>query len=104
MAIINIRNAEVTRTFSFNGGTGAGLKETFTKRDGSEGATYYSAFFEGEHSLSKGDRGNFSGLLGTKVSTYEKDGETKYGVDVTLNSARFEAADSGSDSDEEAPF
>ena len=102
MAIINLRNVEVTRTFW--GGKGAGLKEAFRKNDGTEGARYYSAFFDEEHGLSEGDRGNFSGLLGTKVSTYEKDGETKYGVDVTLNSARFEAADSGSDSDEEAPF
>lgn len=102
MAIINIKNAEVTRVF-YNG-LGAGLKESFTTRSGEKAARYYSAFFDEEHSLSKGDRGNFSGLLGTKVSTYEKDGETKYGVDVTLNSARFEAADSGSDSDEEAPF
>lgn len=100
MAIISIRNAEVTRTF-WNG-KGAGLKEAFRKNDGTEGARYYSAFFDEEHGLSEGDRGNFSGLLGTKVSTYEKDGETKYGVDVTLNSARFEAGDGGSDAEE--PF
>ena len=104
MAIINLRNAEVTRTFW--GGKGAGLKESFRKQDGTEGAAYYSAFFDEEHGLSEGDRGNFSGLLGTKVSTYEKDGETKYGVDVTLNSARFEAGDGGSasDDDDSAPF
>lgn len=102
MAIINIRNAEVTRTF-YNG-KGAGLKESFKLRDGSDGVRYYSAFFDAEHGLSEGDRGNFSGLLGTKVSTYEKDGETKYGVDVTLNSARFEAGDGGSASDDESPF
>ena len=102
MAIINIRNAEVTRTF-YNG-KGAGLKETFKLRDGGDGARYYSAFFDEEHGLSEGDRGNFSGLLGTKVSSYEKDGETKYGVDVTLNSARFEAGDGGSAPDDDAPF
>ena len=104
MAIISIRNAEVTRTF-WNG-KGAGLKESFRKQDGEEGARYYSAFFDEEHGLSEGDRGNFSGLLGTKVSTYEKDGETKYGVDVTLNSARFQVFDGGSasDDDDSAPF
>lgn len=100
MAIINIRNAEVTRTF-YNG-LGAGIKETFTLRDGQEGARYYSAFFDKPHGLSEGQVGNFSGLLGTKVSTYEKDGETKYGVDVTLNSARFEAAEASDSSD--TPF
>lgn len=101
MAIISIRNAEVTRTF-WNG-KGAGLKEAFRKNDGTEGARYYSAFFDEEHGLSEGDRGNFSGLLGTKVSTYEKDGETKYGVDVTLNSARFEVY-VNSAPDDDAPF
>lgn len=98
MAIISIRNAEVTRVF-YNG-KGAGIKESFTLRDGGEGARYYSAFFDEEHGLSEGDRGDFSGLLGTKVNQYEKDGETKYGVDVTLNSARFEAASD----DDGAPF
>ena len=102
MAIIVVQ-AEVTRTF-YNG-KGAGLKETFKLRDGSEGAKYYSAFFEEEHGLSEGDRGKFSGLLGTKVSEYEKDGETRHGVDVTLNSTRFERDDSaGSADDDSEPF
>lgn len=94
MAIITIKNAEVTRTF-YNG-LGAGLKETFKLRNGEEGVKYYSAFFDEAHGLSEGDRGKFSGLLGTKVSEYEKDGETRYGVDVTLNSTRFEADESAS--------
>lgn len=103
MAFINVKNAEVTRTF-WNG-QGAGLKETFKKKDGTEGAAYYSAFFDEEHGLSEGDRGNFSGLLGAKVSEYEKDGETRHGVDITLNSTRFEAVDGGSASDDsDAPF
>lgn len=102
MAIINIRNAEVTRTF-YNG-LGAGIKETFKLRSGEEGSRYYSAFFDEPHGLSEGDRGNFSGLLGTKVSTYEKDGETKYGVDVVLNSARYEAGEDQPEDDDSTPF
>ena len=99
MAIISIRNAEVTRTF-YNG-QGAGLKESFTLRNGEEGARYYSAFFEKPHGLTEGQRGNFSGLLGTKVSEYERDGEIKHGVDVTLNNTRFEAVE---DDDWGSPF
>lgn len=103
MAIINIRNAEVTRTF-FNG-KGAGLKETFKLRDGGEGVKYYSAFFEEEHGLSEGDVGNFSGLLGTKVSEYtDKQGETRQGVDITLNSTRYEQGENQAAAGSDEPF
>lgn len=99
MAIAYVKNAEVTRTF-YNG-LGAGFKETFQKRDGTEGAKYYSAFFEEPHGLSEGDTGTVSGLLGTKVNEYEVNGEVRQGVDITLNNARFEA-DSGGGA--ESPF
>lgn len=104
MAIINIRNAEVTRTF-YNG-KGVGLKETFKKQDGTEGASYYTAWFENDPGLSEGDRGNFSGLHSAKISEYEKDGETRRNVEVALNSARYEAAEGGSApaDDDSAPF
>lgn len=103
MAILNIRNAEVTRTF-YNG-LGAGLKETFTLRSGEEGARYYSAFFEEPHGLSEGDKGDVSGLFSAKVNEYTtKDGETKQGVDVTLNSARFSPSDDQPEDDGDFPF
>lgn len=95
MAILNIRNAEVTRTF-YNG-LGAAFKEEFKLRNGETGARYYSAFFETPHGLSEGERGNVSGLFSAKVSEFEKDGEVRHGVDVTLNNARFEAADAPDD-------
>lgn len=104
MAIINIRNAEVTRTFF--GGKGVAIKETFQKSDGTEGASYFTAWFKEDPSLEVGMRGNFSGLHGVKISEYEKDGEMRQSVDVSLNNARFEAAEGGSQGgyDEEAPF
>ena len=101
MAILNIRNAEVTRTF-YNG-LGAAFKETFQLRNGETGARYYSAFFENPHGLTEGDRGNVSGLFSAKVSEFEKDGEVRHGVDVTLNNARFESTGGGSD-DADSPF
>lgn len=103
MAILNIRNAEVTRTF-YNG-LGAGLKETFTLRSGEEGARYFSAFFEEPHGLSEGDKGDVSGLFSAKVNEYQtKEGETKHGVDVTLNSARFSPAEGSDSGDGDLPF
>lgn len=92
-----IVNGSVQRTF-FDG-KGASVKETFTKRDGTEGASYYTAFFDAPHGLSEGDTGKFSGLLSAKSNSYEKDGETRHSADIVLNSAKFEAAES-----EDAPF
>lgn len=92
-----IVNGSVQRTF-FDG-KGASVKETFTKRDGTEGASYYTAFFDAPHGLSEGDTGKFSGLLSAKSNSYEKDGETRHSADIVLNSAKFEAAES-----EDTPF
>lgn len=92
-----IVNGTVQRTF-FEG-KGASVKETFTKRDGTEGASYYTAFFDAPHGLSEGDTGKFSGLLSAKSNSYEKDGETRHSADIVLNSAKFEAAES-----EDTPF
>ena len=97
MAFINV-TGEVTRTF-WNG-QGAGIKESWTTNEGEERAAYYSAFFEEPHGLEEGDAGKFSGRLGVKPNTYEKNGETKHGVDVTINATRFTPADA----DDEAPF
>lgn len=91
-----IVNGTVQRTF-FDG-KGASVKETFTKRDGTEGASYYTAFFDAPHGLAEGATGKFSGLLSSKVSSYEKEGETRHSADIVLNSAKFEAAESDADS------
>lgn len=93
-----IVNGTVQRTF-FEG-KGASVKETFTKRDGTEGASYYTAFFESPHGLSEGDTGKFSGLLSAKSREYEgNDGQTRHSADIVLNSAKFETAES-----EDSPF
>lgn len=93
-----IVNGSVNRTF-FEG-KGASIKETFTKRDGTEGASYYTAFFDAPHGLNEGDTGKFSGLLSAKTSQYEKDGENRVSADIVLNSAKFEAVTV----DEDQPF
>lgn len=93
---IAIVNGTVNRVF-YNG-QGASIKESFTKRDGTEGASYYTAFFDQPHGLDEGATGKFSGLLSTKIRDYDdKDGNPKQSLDVVLNSARFEAAQDDSD-------
>lgn len=83
-----IVNGTVVRTF-YNG-KGVSIKETFTKRDGEEGSAYYSAFFQEPHNLDEGDSGTFKGNLSAKVNEYEKDGETRRNVDLTLNQTKVE--------------
>ena len=85
-------NGSVNRVF-FNG-KGASVVETFQKRDGTEGKSYYTAFFDEPHGLDEGATGKFSGLLSVKGKSYtNKDGDEVNGFDVVLNSARFEPAD-----------
>ncbi len=86
MAWITVRNAEVTNVF-YND-TGAKIKESFTKRDGEPGAMYFSAFFDGPHGLSIGDKGTFGGVLGVKPEMYQD----KPQANVTINQATYEAA------------
>lgn len=83
-----IVKGEVTNTF-FEG-KGLKVKETFTKRDGTEGSNYYSVFFEEPHGLDVGERGTFQGP-GT-VKAEEHDGQ--WWGRLTVNNARFEPEDS----------
>lgn len=88
----------------FYEGKGLKIKESFTKRDGSEGASYYSAFFEAPHGLNVGDSAKFSGLLGAKGRTYDKqDGSVGVSADLTLNNAKAEDVSSGGDN-QDGPF
>lgn len=85
-----IVNGEVTSTF-YNG-TGAKVKESFTKQDGSQGSVYYSVFFDSAHGLEVGDTGKFSGFSSAKAEEYPEGSGTWYGR-TTLNKAKYEPAD-----------
>lgn len=69
--------------------------EKFTKRDGTEGASYYSAFFTEPHGLNEGDSGVFKGNLSVSLRNYEVEGETRYSADATINNTRVEEVVSG---------
>jgi hypothetical protein len=88
-----IINGEVNRTF-FDG-KGASIVEKFTKRDGTEGASYYSAFFAEPHGLEVGDSGVFKGNLSVSLRSYEVEGEVRYSADATINNTKAEDVVSG---------
>lgn len=81
---------EGTVTRTFYDGKGAAIKETFAKRDGTEGAAYYSAFFTEPHGLNEGDSGVFKGNISVSLRSYEKDNETKFSADATINNTKVE--------------
>jgi hypothetical protein len=85
-----ILNGEVVGTF-YNG-KGARIKESFTKRDGTEGAQYFSAFFEEPHGLNEGDSGVFKGTFSASINEYadKQTGEPRYSAQVTLNNTKAE--------------
>jgi len=87
MAYVTVKGS-VTRTF-FEG-RGAEVTEKFKRRDGSDGSTRWSIFFDEPHGLSEGDVVEVSGMHGDKVDEWQnRDGETVHSVKRTLNKARL---------------
>lgn len=91
-----IINGEVTNVF--HEGKGAKVKETFTKRDGTEGTALYSVWFEAPHGLSIGDTGKFSGPSSLATEEYPEGSGTWY-ARLSLNNTRFEPSEAA-----EKPF
>lgn len=92
---------EVTRVFHH--GKGVAITESFEKRDGTIGNSYYTAWFEDDSGLQEGDYGKFSGLFSIKVDNWEdkKTGEPRTGYTPTMNNTRFEyESDEGGSSDD----
>ena len=90
MAIVNIKGT-VTRVFFH--GKGAEVAETFKKRDGSEGTTRWSCWFEDEHLLLEGAQVSVSGLHGDSVDDWtDKQGQVRHSVKRSVNGARLTGA------------
>lgn len=60
------------------------LWETFDV-NGREAYRKWTIWFPIEHDIAKGDFIEVEGNLGTKIGSYEKDGETKQTVECSLN-------------------
>lgn len=90
MAKIVVENATVERVFhTQNGSTGVALVETYTPKGGGESRrSWFTAWFQQDPRLEVGQVVSVSGFHGAKMREYEKDGETRRSVDVSVNSAR----------------
>ncbi len=97
MATVTIKSATVARIIE---GYGFSVAETFKKRDGSEGKSYYTIWTDAKF-LAVGDKISVSGLLGVKVDEYtNRDGELKQIAAVSINNAEVKLLESA----EDAPF
>lgn len=76
----------------FFDGKGVRIKESFIKRDGTDGASYWTGFSEEPLGLDKGDKGKFQGTLSPGIVD-EYEGKSR--VKQAINGLRFEADDDG---------
>lgn len=107
MAIVKIQNAVVERIFS--GGKGVAVAEQFKRRDGEDGKTSWTLWFDEPTDLKAGDKGNFSGLHSDKVDSFDgSQGDKVYVVRRNINSAKIDgelvSAGGVAAEDESTPF
>jgi hypothetical protein len=95
MATVTIKSATVARIIE---GHGFAAAESFKKRDGSEGKSYYTVWSDAR--VSVGDTVSISGLLGVKLEEYTtRDGERKQTAAASVNNAEVKVLES-----QDAPF
>jgi hypothetical protein len=95
MATVTIKSAQVARIIE---GHGFAAAETFKKRDGSEGKSYYTVWSDAR--VAVGDTVSISGLLGVKLEEYTtRDGERKQTAAASINNAEVKVLET-----DEAPF
>lgn len=84
MAYVNIRNAVVDRKF-FEG-KGLAIHEEFTKRDGTTGKAYFTAWFDEAPEVEIGDTISGGGTHSFRLEQYtNNDGEEKTSVNISIN-------------------
>lgn len=100
MAIVNLKDATVQRIF-FEG-KGIALYESF-KSQGQDRKSYYTAWFDQAPGFTEGQMVSVSGLLSVKLREYDKDGQTRQTVDVSLNKARETTGQNGQQAPGQTP-
>lgn len=100
MAIVNLKDATVQRIF-FDG-KGIALYESF-KAQGQDRKSYYTAWFDQAPGFTEGQVVSVSGLLSVKLREYEKDGQTRQSIDVSLNKARETTGQNGHQAPAQTP-
>ena len=95
MATVTIKSATVARIIE---GYGFSVAETFKKRDGTQGTSYYTVWSDAK--VSVGDTVSVSGLLGVKLEEYTNDaGEFKQSASASINNPEVRVIKS-----DDAPF
>ncbi|MGX9346618.1 hypothetical protein [Microbacterium sp. KNMS] len=89
MAKITVENAVVDRTFTTQFGHGVAVHETFERKDGAEGKSYFTLWFKDDPGVVQGQVISASGFHGVKVREYEHNGETRHTADVSVRAARL---------------
>lgn len=87
MAIVNIKDAEVTRLHRT--GNGVQVVEVYK-----EFKTYYTVWFSEPSGLREGDRVSLSGFLSVKVGEpwTDKDGLERRSAEISINSPRLNSS------------
>lgn len=95
MAYINLQDVFATR--SFFDGKGLEVEERFQKRDGSEGKTKYSVFFDQPHGIADGSKiAKLGGVAGVKARIWQRDDAEDMAVaNITINSPKVEGVTGG---------
>lgn len=99
---VYVEDAEVERVFRTEHGYGVGVVET-REAGGRTFTQRATLWFKASPDLRQGDRVNASGYLSARARSYEKDGETKWVADVSLNGALVQSVVQGAPAVEEAP-
>lgn len=106
MAFATLNNVVINRVFGANA-QGASVYEEFEiksgKRKGEKGRAYFTLWNKGGEPF-EFDEGDVvpevSGRLSVTLRDYEKDGETKYSADATLNDVTYSGSSVDGDEDE----
>ena len=98
MAYISLQN--VFAVSSFWNDKGLEVEERFPRKDGTEGKTKYSVFFDQPHGIANGSKiEKLGGIAGVKARIYDpEDGEARAVADITINNPKVEGVSGGAPS------
>jgi len=88
MALIEIRDAEVTREIA---GYGVVVAESYKDKSGDIRKNYYTVWTK--ENLRVGDLLNIKGVLTVKLDTYEKNGQQQYKAAANVNNPTIQKVD-----------
>lgn len=88
MAIVELRNAEVTRIIE---GYGAVVTESYKDKNGETRKSYFTVWTK--EKLDLGEVVNVKGILSVRLNSYEKNGRMESNAESSINNAKIQRAD-----------